>query len=277
MSYDAVRLLVDRVRAVRPGFDITDDDVPAVSAICRALDGMPLAIELAAARLRTMTVVQLASRLDDRFRLLTGGNRTAMTRHQTLRAVVDWSWELLSEAEQALLRRVTVFAGGVTVEAAERVCAGGPVQTSEVLDLLTALADKSLLMAEGDDEAPRYRMLETIRAYGRERLDEAGERDAMRHAYARFSSSSPRPRSRTYAVPNSWSGDVASRRSTTTCMPRCVARSRSATRSWPYAWSTPLAGTGGSAVTRRRGFSWPPRLWKCQGRSMPRPGRRALR
>ena len=185
MSYDAVRLLVDRVRAVRPGFNITDDDVPAVSAICRALDGMPLAIELAAARLRTMTVVQLASRLDDRFRLLTGGNRTAMTRHQTLRAVVDWSWELLSEAEQALLRRVTVFASGATVEAAERVCAGGPVQTSEVLDLLTALADKSLLMAEGDDETPRYRMLETIRAYGRERLDDAGERDAMRHAYAR--------------------------------------------------------------------------------------------
>ena len=186
MSYDAVRLLVDRVRAVRPGFDITDDAVPAVSAICRALDGMPLAIELAAARLRTMTVVQLASRLDDRFRLLTGGNRTAMTRHQTLRAVVDWSWELLSDAERALLRRVTVFAGGVTVEAAERVCAGGPVQTSEVLDLLTALADKSLLMAEGDDEAPRYRMLETIRAYGRERLDEAGELDAVRQAYARF-------------------------------------------------------------------------------------------
>lgn len=186
MSYDAVRLLVDRVRAVRPGFNITDDDVPAVSAICRALDGIPLAIELAAARLRTMTVVQLASRLDDRFRLLTGGNRTAMTRHQTLRAVVDWSWELLSEAERALLRRVTVFAGGVTVEAAERVCAGGPVQTSEVLDLLTALADKSLLIAEGDDEAPRYRMLETIRAYGRERLDEAGELDAVRHAYARF-------------------------------------------------------------------------------------------
>jgi predicted ATPase len=186
MSYDAVRLLVDRVRAVRPGFSVTDDDVPAVSAICRALDGIPLAIELAAARLRTMTVVQLASRLDDRFRLLTGGNRTAMTRHQTLRAVVDWSWELLSEAERALLRRVTVFAGGVTVEAAERVCAGRPVQTSEVLDLLTALADKSLLMAEGDDEAPRYRMLETIRAYGSERLDEAGERDAMRNAYARF-------------------------------------------------------------------------------------------
>ena len=201
-----------------------------------------------------MSVVQLASRLDDRFRLLTGGNRTAMTRHQTLRAVVDWSWELLSEAERALLRRVTVFAGGVTVEAAERVCAGRPVQTSEVLDLLTALADKSLLMAEGDDDAPRYRMLETIRAYGSERLDEAGERDAMRNAYARFFvelAETAEPHLRR-AEQLEWGRRLEAEHDNLHAAMRSA--SRWATRSWPYAWSTPPAGTGGSAVTRRRGL-----------------------
>ncbi|MBT2479649.1 BTAD domain-containing putative transcriptional regulator [Streptomyces sp. ISL-94] len=183
MAYAAVRLLNDRAAAARSGFAVTGETASAVTRICRALDGMPLAIELAAARLRTMSAEQLAARLDDRFRLLTGGARTAPRQHQTLRAVVDWSWELLSEAERALLRRLAAFPGGATLEAAEGVCAGGPVEEYDVLDLITSLADKSLLVTADDG---RYRMLETIRAYGLERLEEAGEREAVRRAHAAY-------------------------------------------------------------------------------------------
>jgi predicted ATPase/DNA-binding SARP family transcriptional activator len=184
-GYDAVQLLVDRARAVRPGFTVTDDNAAAVALICRVLDGMPLAIELAAARIRTMTVAQLAERLDDRFRVLTGGSRTALPRHQTLRAAVDWSWDLLSDAERVLLRRLAIFTGGATLEAARRVCADAVVAADQVPDLLAALLDKSLLGVSGD-EMPRYRMLETIKAYGLERLDEAGEREALRRAHATY-------------------------------------------------------------------------------------------
>jgi len=184
--YAAVRLFADRARAVRHGFEVTDDNVAAVTGICRALDGIPLAIELAAARLRAMTPDQVASRLGDRFRLLTGGSRTALPRHQTLRAVVDWSWELLDDAERALWRRLSVFAGGATTAAAERVCSGGPVPPEAVADLLASLVEKSLLAVRDGDATPRYRMLETIKAYGYERLDEAGERDRLRAAHAGY-------------------------------------------------------------------------------------------
>jgi predicted ATPase len=119
-----VALFEERARAVSPGFSVTGGNAEAVHRICRALDGMPLAIELAAARMRSMTAEQVAARLDDRFRLLTGGSRTALPRHQTLRAVVDWSWDLLDDGERALLRRLSVFAGGGTLHAAEQVCAG---------------------------------------------------------------------------------------------------------------------------------------------------------
>jgi predicted ATPase/DNA-binding SARP family transcriptional activator len=186
VRYPAVRLFADRAGAVRPGFAVTAADVGAVVRICRALDGMPLAIELAAARVRAMTPDELATRLDDRFRLLTGGSRTALPRHQTLRAVVDWSWELLSDAERALCRRLSVFAGGATVAAAEAVCAGRPVRATDVLPLLSALVDKSLLVARHGAGGTRYRMLETIRAYGQERLAEAGEREALRAAHAAY-------------------------------------------------------------------------------------------
>jgi tetratricopeptide (TPR) repeat protein len=141
---------------------------------------MPLAIELAAARLRTMSPDQLADRLDDRFRLLTGGSRTALPRHRTLRAVIDWSWELLSDAERVVLRRLSVFSGGAGLEAAGRVCG-----TGDVLDLLTALTEKSLVVTT-DDGAPRYRMLGTIREYARQRLDEAGEADSTRRAHLAY-------------------------------------------------------------------------------------------
>ena len=185
LGYDAVRLLVDRARAARPGFTVTDDNAAAVAKVCRVLDGMPLAIELAAARLGTMSVAQLAERLDDRFRVLTGGSRTALPRHQTLRGVVDWSWDLLSDAERAVLRRLAVFANGATLEAAQRVCTGDVVAADDVQGLVDALVDKSLLLVSGD-ELPRYRMLETIRAYGLDRLDQAGERETLRRAHATY-------------------------------------------------------------------------------------------
>ncbi|KUN33024.1 SARP family transcriptional regulator [Streptomyces longwoodensis] len=178
----AVRLLRDRAAAVRRDLTADAGTRAALARICRALDGMPLAIELAAARLRTMSPEQLASRLDDRFRLLTGGSRTALPRHRTLRAVVDWSWELLGEAERAVLRRLSVFAGPVGLDAAEAVCAGGPVAADEVLELLTALTEKSLLTAEGG-AAPRYRMLGTIKEYAGHRLAETGEAERTRRAH----------------------------------------------------------------------------------------------
>jgi predicted ATPase len=166
----AVRLLLDRAG---DGFVLDAATAGPVVRICRALDGMPLAIELAAARLRTLPVEVLADRLADRFRLLTGGSRTALPRHQTLRAVVDWSWDLLSEPERVLWRRFSVFHGGAGVTAVEQVCGAD-------IDLLGALADKSLLVLSRG----RYRMLETIREYGRERLAEAGETEQLRLAHA---------------------------------------------------------------------------------------------
>jgi predicted ATPase/DNA-binding SARP family transcriptional activator len=172
LRFPAVRLLADRAAAVRPGFSVDGTNLAAVTAICHRLDGMPLAIELAAARLRSLQPAQLAERLDDRFRLLTGGSRTSLPRHQTLRAVVDWSWELLAEPERVLARRLAVFPGGATIESAEAVCAWGALRPDEVIDLLAALVDKSLLEVSAQG---RYRMLETVRAYAAERLDQAGE------------------------------------------------------------------------------------------------------
>lgn len=181
-SSPAVQLLRDRAGAVRRGLAADAHTLATMVRVCRALDGMPLAIELAAARLRTMSIDQLAHRLDDRFRLLTSGSRTALPRHKTLRAVVDWSWELLTEAERMVLRRLSVFSGGASLEAAERVCAGGGVEQERVLELLTALTEKSLLVAEGGG-APRYRMIGTIREYAGHRLAEAGESDLARQAH----------------------------------------------------------------------------------------------
>ena len=144
-SAPAIRLLQDRASAVRTDLATDAHTLTALARVCRALDGMPLAIELAAARLRTMSLDQLANRLDDRFRLLTGGSRTALPRHRTLRKVIDWSWELLTDAERVVLRRLSVCSGGASLEAAERVCAGDAVETGQVLELLTALTEKSLV------------------------------------------------------------------------------------------------------------------------------------
>jgi predicted ATPase len=181
-SSPAVRLLRDRAGAVRKDLAVDAHALSTMVRVCRALDGMPLAIELAAARIRTMSLDQLAKGLDDRFRLLTGGSRTALPRHRTLRAMVDWSWELLTDAERTVLRRLSVFSGGASLDAAERVCAGDGVEQEQVLELLTALAEKSLLVTEGDG-APRYRMLGTIKEYAARRLAEAGESDLAREAH----------------------------------------------------------------------------------------------
>ncbi|MFF8376342.1 BTAD domain-containing putative transcriptional regulator [Streptomyces sp. NPDC015661] len=168
----ALRLLGERGAAVRPGFRV-EDDPAAAGEVVRRLDGLPLAIELAAARLRMLTLRQIADRLDDRFRLLTSGARTVLPRQQTLRAVVDWSWDLLDEAERAVLRRLAVFTGGCDLEAAEAVCAGEAIP---VLDVLGTLVDKSLVVAAPAETGMRYRLLETVAEYAGERLDEAGER-----------------------------------------------------------------------------------------------------
>ena len=185
----AVRLLADRAAAVLDGFEVSAANAGAVARICRTLDGMPLAIELAAPWLRTLTPAQLAERLDDRFALLTGGSRIALPRHQTLRAVVDWSWNLLSDQERTLARRLAVFPADATLAAAERVCADGRGLTAgAVLPTLAGLVGKSILArtGPGDDGEPRYRMLDTVRAYGLQRLAEAGEENEIRDAAARY-------------------------------------------------------------------------------------------
>ena len=171
----AVRLFAERASLHRPGFSVTRENAPAVAAVCRRLDGMPLAIELAAARVRSLTVEQIASRLDDTFRLLTGGSRAGPPRHQTLRATMDWSYDLLLDQERALWRRISTFAGGWTLEAAEAICPGTGVEAAGLLDLLTQLVDKSLVLVDEHSGEARYRMLEVVREYGRDRLWDSGE------------------------------------------------------------------------------------------------------
>jgi len=201
-QYEAVKLFIDRATAAVSTFTVTNDNAPALAQICHRLDGIPLAIELAAAKIRVLSLEQIAKRLDDRFRLLTGGSRTALERHQTLRAALDWSYNLLSEQEQTLFRRLTVFIDGWTLEAAESVCCdpstalpaervaplragsglvpfGDDIRSEDVLNLLEHLINKSLVIAEEMGHESRYRMLETMRQYALEKLVDAGERDAL--------------------------------------------------------------------------------------------------
>ncbi len=180
---DAVRLFVERAGRARPGFTLTAADAPAVVRICRELDGIPLAIELAAARMGALSAAAVADALTDRFRLLTGGPRTAIPRQRTLRASVDWSHDLLAEPERVLLRRLGVFAGGFAPGTAERVCAGGGIEAPDVLGLLTSLVDRSLVAVEERDGSLRFRLLATVRSYALERLDEAGEARGARERH----------------------------------------------------------------------------------------------
>src|ERR1700736_5290576 len=177
---EAVELFADRARHARPDFTLTDGNAAAVGEICARLDGVPLAIELAAARVRALSPPEILEGLHDRFRLLTGGARTAVRRQQTLRASVDWSHALLTEPERVLFRRLAVFLGGFDLDAAQAVAGGGDVERYQVLDQLTLLVDKSLVVADNTGERTRYRLLETVRQYALEKLGESGEADAVR-------------------------------------------------------------------------------------------------
>jgi predicted ATPase/class 3 adenylate cyclase len=180
LSFSAVCLFVERASASMPGFSLTDENAPAVATICKRLDGVALAIEMAAPRLKILKPQELASRLDDRFRLLTGGSRTALPRQQTLRALIDWSYDLLTDPEQTLLRRLSVFAGGWSLSGAAAVAGGNLVEEWEVLDLMALLVDKSLVVADASGAETRYRLLETTRQYAFEKLRESGERGRRR-------------------------------------------------------------------------------------------------
>ncbi|MGW0838785.1 ATP-binding protein [Streptomyces sp. NPDC002787] len=183
---DAVELLRDRTSAVRPGFQVTDDNRAQVLRLCEDLDGLPLAIELAASRLRTLTVEQAVNRLKDRFRLLATGSRTARPRQRTLRALIDWSHELCTPAERLLWSRLSVFADDFCLDAAEAVCAGDGIGREDVLDLLDQLVVQSVVLPTQREGLPRYRLLETVRQYGRERLAESGQEQRMLRRHRDF-------------------------------------------------------------------------------------------
>jgi predicted ATPase/class 3 adenylate cyclase len=183
VPFEALQLFVDRCLNVRADFRVTHENAATLVSICHRLDGIPLAIELAAARVRSLSVEEINRRLDHRFRLLTGGSRTALPRQQTLRSLIDWSYDLLRDPEKLLLQRLSVFAGGWTLDAAERICAGDHVEDGELLDLLTSLIDKSLVAVEQSDARLRYRLLETVRQYARERLVESGGAEAIRERH----------------------------------------------------------------------------------------------
>ena len=178
--YEGVRLFVERAMFARRDFALTAQNASCVASICARLDGMPLAIELAASRLRSMSVEDLNQRLDERFALLTDGSRAALPRQRTLRSMLDWSYDLLTEREQAMLRRLAVFAGGWTLASAQEVCAGDGIDASDVVEQLTSMVDKSLVVTDEQAGATRYRMLETIRQYASDRLRERGEQAQWR-------------------------------------------------------------------------------------------------
>jgi predicted ATPase/class 3 adenylate cyclase len=185
-EYETVRLFKDRACLVQPEFVVTDENASALVSICHRLDGIPLAIELAAARVRSMSIQELERRLDQRFRLLTGGSRTVLPRQQTLRSLIDWSYDLLNDAEKALFCRLSVFVGGWTIESAERICSGEPVDEWDVLDLLTSLSDKSMILVENDRSTARYRMLETVRHYGLEALEKSEGSNQIRDRHLNY-------------------------------------------------------------------------------------------
>ncbi|MBI5029634.1 MAG: hypothetical protein HZB51_03850 [Chloroflexi bacterium] len=182
LQFDAVRLFNERAMAASPTFQVNDQNVAAIMQICQRLDGIPLALELAAARTRGLSVEQIANKLDDRFRLLTGGSRTALPRYQTLRALIDWSYELLSDHERALFRRLSVFVDGWTLEEAEAIC-GESYSLADTLDLLAHLVDKSLVLADTENRTLRYRFLETIRQYARDKLLSSDEATRVRNRH----------------------------------------------------------------------------------------------
>ncbi len=186
MDYEAIRLFVERAKAVAPVFELTERNAAAVTRLCQRLDGIPLAIELAAAWVRMFSAEQIAQRLDDSFGLLKTQSRTAVPRQRTLRATISWSYELLDAKEEILFRRLSVFAGGFAMDAAEAVCSGEGLASVEVLDLLSHLIDKSLVLVAAQSGEARYRLLETVRFYGKEKLEESGEAEPLRERHAKY-------------------------------------------------------------------------------------------
>jgi predicted ATPase/DNA-binding SARP family transcriptional activator len=311
LRYPAVRLFADRGAAVRPGFGVDQTNLEWVRQICVALDGIPLAIELAAARLRALSPRQIAARLDDRFRLLAGGGRPVLPRHQTLRAVVDWSWNLLGDSERILLRRLAVFSGGATLEAVEQVCAGPGLpglDADEVLYLLAALVDKSLASAESETTegtgglksvapgghqaasqsravAPRWigwitrpprSATRCSRRSGPTARSGACRLARTRRCGGRTPSTSsvwPRRPTGACAAPASSGGWSGCRARATTCTRRCAGRSTAGTPRWRCAWSPRSAGTGCCAALAPRPWSGRPRRWRCRVRRPLWPAR----
>ncbi|MBV8530541.1 MAG: hypothetical protein JO104_04435, partial [Candidatus Eremiobacteraeota bacterium] len=186
LNYGAIALFAERAAASDTKFKLTDESVPTVAEICRRLDGIALAIELAAARVKIFSPRELAQRLDERFRVLTGGSRTALPRQQTMRALIDWSYGLLSEREQRLLRRVAVFVDGWTLEAAEEVSSDERLDAQDILDVMSSLVEKSLVIAEANEDRTRYRLLESTRAFALEKLEQSGEGDALARRHAQW-------------------------------------------------------------------------------------------
>ena len=186
LSYESVALFVERARAASDTFSLTDENAPIIADICRRLDGIPLAIELAAARVKMLGPRRLRERLDERFRLLTGGSRDALPRQQTLRAMIDWSHDLLDDRERTLFRRLTIFVNGFTLEGAVAIGSDEDVDELDVFDMLASLVDKSLVLAEPQGDAVRYRLLESTRAYASEKLDTAGEREFVAGRHLRY-------------------------------------------------------------------------------------------
>ncbi|HEV3092532.1 MAG TPA: tetratricopeptide repeat protein [Candidatus Cybelea sp.] len=184
-AYGAIELFCDRARAVDHRFALGDENASAVAELCRKLDGIPLAIELAAARVNSLSIMALTERLEDRFRILTGGRRTALPRQQTMRAAIDWSYDSLSAPEQRVFERLSVFAGGCTLAGAEAVCAGGDVATADIANLISSLVDKSMVVADFDGTDPRYWLFESFRQYASEKLVASGERQAVAQRHAR--------------------------------------------------------------------------------------------
>jgi predicted ATPase len=217
LASPAIELFVERAAERLGEFALTDEDAPIVAEICRKLDGMPLAIELAAARVETFGVRGLATHLDDRFRLLTSGRRSGPPRHRTLRATLDWSYDALSEPERAVLRRLGIFMGGFTLDAACAVAADPGLLKADVIDAVAELVEKSLVVVETTETEPRLRLLETTRAYALERLAESDERDAVARRHAEFTeicSRRPKPSPRSGPRLHGWS---ITRRKSITC------------------------------------------------------------
>jgi predicted ATPase len=269
---EAVRLFADRAAAVKPGFAVTAQNAAAVAAVVRRLDGIALAVELAAARVPAMTPAELARRLERSFAVLAAGRRGAVARHQTLRAAIDWSFELLARPEQALLGRLAVFAGGCTLEAAEAVCGREGIDPDAVFELLASLVARSLVVAEEHGPRTRYRLLETIRQYGEEQLEAAGETERWPARHAAYCADLLNGCATMTTTPGRrCSGRCGSAPSRTTCSRRGRGRSAPATsaprlRSWPASRRV-RSGTATRCCCPMK------RPWRCPAR----PGTRATR